>query len=97
METDTTDYIDKMQIKGSPENEAFFAYSKFANERGKRGIELDKKLKEAREKNDTATANKLREQLRELYKEMDNYRKNVMATTPNFLVAKIFRIMEEVD
>ncbi len=97
METDTSDYIGKMQIKGSLENEAFFAYSKFANERGKKGIELDKLLKEAREKNDTAKASKLREEIKKLYNEMDAYRKNVIATTPQYLVAKIFRIMEDVD
>ncbi|MFN5884828.1 MAG: thioredoxin-like domain-containing protein [Bacteroidota bacterium] len=97
METDTADYIGSMVVKGSPECEAFFAYSKFANEKGKNGMELDRKMKQAKAMNDTAMSNKYLRELKDLQQLMEDYRLNVIKTTPSFLIAKIFRIMQEID
>src|SRR6187402_1802136 len=50
LETDTFDMIGNMVVKGSPENDGFFAYSKFTNKAGKEAIKVDERLK--REKDD---------------------------------------------
>ena len=58
LETDTSDYIDRMVIKGSPENDAFFSYSKFTNKAGKEAIAAEQKMKNAQMTNDTAAFRK---------------------------------------
>ncbi len=97
LETDTADYIDNMKVKGSPENEAFFAYSRFANSKGRKGVALEQKMKDAKAANDTAAFRKYRDELKALEEEMNAYRKNVMKQTPHFMVSKIFKMMEEFD
>lgn len=97
LETDTADYIENMKVKGSPENEVFFEYSRFANNRGRKGIEIEKKYKEAKTANDTAAMRVHRESLKALENEMNAYRKNVGAKYPGFMISKIFSMMKEID
>ncbi len=96
LETDTSDYIDKMTIKGSPENVAFFNYSKFTNKAGREAYNLDLKSKEAKEKGDTAEVRKLKEKIRAIEESVTDYRKKAIGETPNLLIAKIFKMMIEI-
>lgn len=97
LETDTADFIGHMKVKGSPENESFFAYSAFTSKQGKEASELDKKIRDAKEKNDTAGYRALREKLRAIDQSVEGYRSAIIKDHPNFLMSKIFRMMQEID
>jgi peroxiredoxin len=96
LETDTNDYIGNMVVKGSPENVAFFNYSKFTSKAGKKAMVLDKELKDAKAKEDTTTVNRLRKELDVIEESVMDYRKKVVSETPNFLIAKTFKMMQEI-
>ncbi|MFA6262166.1 MAG: thioredoxin-like domain-containing protein [Bacteroidia bacterium] len=97
LETDTIDYVGNMKVKGSAENETFFSYSAFTSKMGRRAMDLDRKYKEAKEKNDTLSARLLRDQLRNIDDSVDQYRRGIMQDHPGFLMSKIFRMMQEID
>jgi thiol-disulfide isomerase/thioredoxin len=97
LETDTIDYIANMKVKNSPENEVFFSYSKFSTNKGKTAIDIEKKMKEAKDLKDTATENKYRNELREIDKEIGAYRNKVMLENSNTLIAKIFKMMQDIN
>jgi peroxiredoxin len=97
LETDTSDYIGNMVVKNSPENTAFFAYSKYTSKAGREAMKFEEKVKEANEKKDTAEVRKNRDEIRKVEEGVSNYRKNVIAQTPTLLIAKIFKMMEEID
>lgn len=97
LETDSADYIEKMTIKNSPENVAFFNYSKFTSKAGREAIAAESKMKEAKEKNDTASERKWKEELRKIEMSVVEYRKKTAIENPNVLISKIFKMMQEID
>lgn len=97
LETDTSDLIEKMVVKGSPENTAFFDYSKYTAKAGREAQKLDEKLKAAKEKKDTAAERKLNEELRVVEKGVIDFRKKMMKENPSVLISKIFNMMQEID
>jgi thiol-disulfide isomerase/thioredoxin len=97
LETDSSDYVVNMKIKGSPENEVFFNYSRYSTARGVAANEAERKYREAKEKNDTAKMRILRDELRKYDREVNDYRKQVMQNHPSTLIAKIFQMMMEID
>lgn len=97
LETDTSDYIGNMVVKNSVENTAFFNYSKFTNKVGKRAYELDQEAKELKSKGDTAKMRLKNEEIRKIEQSVFDYRKKVIAETPQLLIAKIFKMMIEID
>ena len=97
LETDTADLIANMKVKGSAENETFFAYSAFTSVNGKEVMELDKKYKQAKEANDTVNVRLLKEKIEAIDKKVDSYRSNIMKNHPEFLMSKIFKMMEEIN
>ena len=96
LETDTIDYTGNMKIKGSPENEVFFAYSKYTNQMGAEATEVERKMKAAKAEKDTASERKYRDELRGYDKKVTEYRKNVSIAHPDYLMSKIFKMMEDV-
>jgi thiol-disulfide isomerase/thioredoxin len=94
LETDTVDYIGNMVVKGSVENTGFFNYSKFTNKAGKEAMKVDEELKSI--KNDTAAAAKLKKQLYNIEESVMDYRRKAIIETPNLLIAKIFKMMQEI-
>lgn len=97
LETDTIDYIDHMVIKGSPENDAFFSYSKFTNKAGKEAVAAEQKMKAAQMENDTAKLRKYREEIRSIEMSVIDYRNKMVVEKPNMLISKIFKMMKEID
>lgn len=97
LETDTIDLIGNMVVKNSPENTAFFNYSKFTNKAGREAYKLEEKIKEATELKDTASANRYKSELRKIEESVGEYRKKAIAETPNMLIAKIFKMMQEIS
>jgi thiol-disulfide isomerase/thioredoxin len=94
LETDTADYIGNMVVKGSPENVGFFNYSKFTNKAGKEAGKVDEQMKKM--KGDSVETAKLRNQMNDIEQSVMDYRKKAMAETPNLLIAKIFKMMQEI-
>ncbi len=96
LETDTIDFIGNMVIKGSPENTAFFSYSKFTNRAGREAMKIEAKLKDAKEKNDTALLRKYTDEINKVEDDVMDYRKKAMIDNPGFLITKIFSMMQEI-
>jgi hypothetical protein len=96
LETDTGDYVQHMKVKGSPENETFFEYSKFTMQMGIEASGLEKKMRQAKVDKDTAAENKYRGELSRYDERVRDYRKNVSKEHPGFLMSKLFKMMEDV-
>lgn len=97
LETDTLDMIGHMQVKNSPENTAFFEYSKYSAGLGARAGDLESKMKMAKAKNDAEAEKKYTKELDGLQDEVVGYRKEFSKKYPNMLTTKIFKMMEELD
>ncbi len=97
LETDTTDYTGNMKVKGSEENQVFFDYTKYTSKIGADVGPLEKKYKIAKEKKDTSAMRIAREGILKFEKSLNEYRTNLMATKPNMLIAKVFKMMQDVD
>jgi thiol-disulfide isomerase/thioredoxin len=97
LESDSTAVIENMKVKDSPENEVFFGYTKFASKMGKRANEMEPKIKEAREKKDKETEDKLIADYRILMTELNEERKRIVTSYPNMLITKIFNMMKDPD
>jgi peroxiredoxin len=93
METDSSDYIGKMKIKGSPENILFYEYLNFITPRGKNAEALRAQQNEP--ETDAKTKAKIKEELAQLDKEVNDFKKNIQEKQPNSFVAKMFRSMTE--
>jgi thiol-disulfide isomerase/thioredoxin len=97
LETDTDDYINHMVVKNSVENAAFFEYSKFTNKVGTEAMKLEGKIKDATAKGDTAESRKYKEQLNNIEESVSKYRKDVIIKTPQLLISKIFKMMQDIE
>jgi peroxiredoxin len=97
LETDTIDYIANMVVRNSVENTAFFAYSKFTNKAGREASAIDGKMKAAKAKEDTAALSKLRLDMAKIEQSVLDYRKKVIVESPDLLIAKIFKMMQEIN
>lgn len=94
METDTSDYIMGMKVKGSEENKLFYDYLQFLNPRGMAIDSLQKQFANAKNKSDSTA---LKDKITALNQEIVNYKKNVIQTHPKTFVAKIFKAMEPIE
>jgi hypothetical protein len=97
LETDLNDLIGLMKVKNSFENDVFFAYTKFTNVVGKEAGGIEENLKKARETNDTAQTRILTERYRKISIDLQDYRKGVLEKHPQSLLAKIFKMMTEIQ
>ncbi|MDP3927889.1 MAG: DUF5106 domain-containing protein [Bacteroidota bacterium] len=97
LETDLSNLIGAMKIKNSYENDVFFEYTKFTNEVGKEAGSIEEDLKKAKEAKDTAQTRILTEKYRKISTDLYEYRQGVMAKKPTTLLAKIFKMMTEIQ
>ncbi|MFI5221851.1 MAG: thioredoxin-like domain-containing protein, partial [Bacteroidia bacterium] len=97
LETDTTEHTKNMKVKNSPENDAFFDYSKFTLKLGIMAGEAETNLRKARNDKDTAAERKFRTELSGYDEQVRAYRKKSLLEHPGYLMSKLFRIMEDVD
>lgn len=97
LETDTIDMIGHMVTKNSPENAAFFEYSKYSAVLGNKAGDIDRNMKAAQAKNDTANYRKLSLQMDKLQDDLAAYRKEFGKKYPQMLTTKIFNMMEELN
>ena len=99
IETDTTDFVAKMKVTGSPLNEQFNKYQKFLAvqqpEMGKLKTEIDTLEKKPKEQRDSIRIKKLREKLSNKDKELNEYRLKTIKDDPKSMLSTIFSTMQE--
>lgn len=95
LQTDTNDLVGKMVVKGSKENQLFFDYVRFVNQKSAEMKPLQDSLSNAREKGDDASAAKLVKQLEAIDNEVKAYRLKLMQQNPDAWLTKMFKAMAE--
>jgi len=81
VETDTSDLLNSMKFTGSPENESFYQYQRYMKNQRDRSNELQKRLKENKDNADSAKI--IKEQLKQLDKEVKETMKKIVKDNPN--------------
>lgn len=94
-ETDSVDFVMKMKIKNSPENELFYQYLQYINPLGKEVETLRAELEAA--KDDSLKTKSIKDKIADIDKKVVNYKKEVIAKHPKTFVASMFRAMQEID
>jgi thiol-disulfide isomerase/thioredoxin len=93
METTSTDPINKMVIKDSPENELFYRYLRYSREKFDQIQELDKKSKMAADQKDTLKA--YSDKVNEINKELITFKLGIVAKYPDSFTAFMINAMKE--
>ncbi len=97
LETDTSKLLGNMKVKGSLENQVFFDYSRYTIDISNRASVIEKELKQAKEKNDTAAERIAKEKIIKIETELADYRLNVIKQYPGLLLSKVFKMMRDVE
>jgi hypothetical protein len=91
LETDTSDLVRHMKVTGSLENKLFYGYLQYLYPKGKYIDSLRKQLSKAKVKADsTAIIN----EMENVYKDIINYRKDIIKNHPQTFVAKLYNSMD---
>ncbi len=93
LETDTTDYIKNMKVKGSEENKSFFEYQSFMISKQKQIEPLREQLKSIKKSKDSTKL--LQDKMSAIDLEVKTYQSNFIKNHPATFVAKLFKAMEE--
>jgi len=95
VETDTNDLINNMKVKGSSDNQMFYDYLKFIDAKHKLIMPLSDKIKELPEKSDEANA--VREKIKAINKDVENYKLDFIKKYPDKFLSKVFLASKEVE
>lgn len=97
--TEKDDVIKNISIKGNEENAAFYNFMKFSQEKNnemkpwrQEGDSLDISVKK-----DSLRLVELREKMKPINEEIDNYRQKIIEEHPDYFVSAIFRSMIPVE
>lgn len=93
LETDTLDFVKNMKVKGSKENQLFYAYLKYMSDVSKELEPLNKKYEALKANKDSAEA--IRAKMAKVDKEVKDYKINFMRTESKSFLAKIFRTSQD--
>lgn len=96
LETDSTKMVKNMKVKGSKENELFYQYLNYINDKSKEMQPLQDKLKVLQE-NNKEEAEKIKAQLIAMDNEVKNYRLQFIEANKGTFVSKMFQAMSEPD
>lgn len=88
LETDTTDFVGKMKIRGSEDNQLFYDYLNYINAQQKKAIPLRDLLKKTKDKDSVKT---LQNQLSVIEKEVQKYKTDYMTNHSTTFLAKVFK------
>lgn len=95
IETDSTDYIANMKIKGSPENQYYNDYQKFLGTKGKQAEYLRRMVDKHKANKDSAKI--YQDKLAEMDKEVKNYKLDFMKSHPESFLTKILKTTQPPD
>jgi hypothetical protein len=93
IETDTSDYVHTMKVKGSEENKFFFDYQLFMAGKQKELEPLDAMYKKVKMNKDSAKL--VLDKITAINKSVKEYKSNFIKAHPGTFVAKLFKAMEE--
>ncbi len=93
IETDSTDFVGNMKIKGSPENKLFYDYLKFIADKQKEVNPLSKKIKSFKDNKDSVKI--LQGKISKIDSLVNKYKLNLIKQNPETFVAKIFIASKE--
>ena len=93
-QTSAVNMIGDMKIQGSEENELFYDYQKFTQEKGVQAETLKKEMKS--EAKDSRKYNKIQEQLEFINNEVSTYKLDYMNKYPSTFFVKLLRAMEPI-
>ncbi len=91
LETDSTDFIRHMKVKGSKENQIFYDYVRFVTPKRQRLHALQQQL-QGKTGEDSV---KIMEQIQKINEEIKNYHAQLKKKYPNAFWTKILALMEE--
>jgi thioredoxin family protein/uncharacterized protein DUF5106 len=89
---DTTNLPGSIVFTGSPENSIFQSYTRFTNTKGTAIIASQKELATVHTNADSA---RIREKIKKLNTEIQEYRENISAKYPNSLLTTLFKLLKE--
>lgn len=95
IETDTADFVSKMVVKQSEENQLFYDYIKYINDKKKEADPLREKLKPLDPK--SAEADVIRKKLSSIDKDVRNKQTSMYTDHPQKLIAKIVKLSIDPD
>ncbi|MBN4051579.1 DUF5106 domain-containing protein [bacterium AH-315-M05] len=93
LETDTSNYIQNMKVKGSLENTLFYDHFQVVAALQKESGELREMLKNIKDNKDSTDL--INKKLRSINKEVGDYKLKIIRENPQTLLAKIFKSMED--
>lgn len=93
LETDTTDLIKNMKVKGSEENKFFYDYQSFMSSKQKQIEPLQVLYKKT--KNNKDSSKLLQDKISAIDKEVKDYKLTFIKSNPKSFVSKLFKAMEE--
>lgn len=94
METDTTDFIKNMKVKGSEENAAFYDYQRFMSAKQKQVEPLQTAYARVKEKSKDSVKI-VQDKLTAIDKEVKGYKTDYIAKNPKAFLSQLFRAMQE--
>ncbi|MBP7497712.1 MAG: DUF5106 domain-containing protein, partial [Bacteroidales bacterium] len=98
IETDSSNFVKNMIIKGSADNKQFYEYLKFIADKQKEQEKLSKiykRIKDDKEKKDSVKI--LQKAFGELDKIVTEYKNNIISKEPDKLLTKIFLASKEIE
>jgi thiol-disulfide isomerase/thioredoxin len=95
IETDTSDLVGKMKVKGSPDNQLFNDYQKFIGARTKESADYKARLDKNKDNKDSTKI--LKDKMTDLDKQVKGYRFKVMKEHPDAVLTMIFKTMQETE
>ncbi|MGZ4059431.1 MAG: DUF5106 domain-containing protein, partial [Bacteroidia bacterium] len=93
LETDTTDFVKNMKVKGSDENKYFFEYNVFMAGKQKQIEPLRDELKSIKSSKDSTKM--VQDKIAAIDKEVVNYKLNFMKANPKSFLTTLFKAMQE--
>lgn len=92
IETDTASLVRSMKVKGSKDNELFYEYLNFIENKHEQMTPVQELLRKTKDKDSTET---LRKQATAIDKEVKDYKLNFIKQHPQSFVSVIFKTMQE--
>jgi len=97
LETDTNNFVENMQVKGSVENKLFYEHFNLVSSLQKDAEKYQKILAELEEKNDKDSTKIIRIRLKEINKQVEDYKLNIIKEYPETFLSKLFLAMKDPD
>ncbi|MGD0711975.1 MAG: thioredoxin-like domain-containing protein, partial [Bacteroidales bacterium] len=95
VETDTNDFIGKMKIKGSVDNQLFYDYLRYINKEQKNAEPLREQLKKVKSNKDSTKL--LQDKLNVIDKDVQQYKMDFISKHPDVLLSKVFKASRDPD